>query len=212
MKILFIKNSYFLDLDWNGKTRLTIQMYIQFWKWIVNHNPIQQTELQYRLSNSSIQSSNTLHTGLTVYKYVIIKTITIKKWPLCIFIPLPPVSTFFSLGGLSICRLFFQWWRLIFTLEIVDDFAPHQRDVVISNLVSEKHSVYRTNIRAIKFLELKVVWVCRLIITRINNLINLTQASASDTVKRTKTKHFRGSKILKIDSISKVYVINAHIL
>jgi len=35
------------------------------------------------------------------------------------------VSTFFSLDGLSNCRLFFHWWRLIFALEIVDVFAPH---------------------------------------------------------------------------------------
>jgi len=53
------KTEIFLDLDWNGKTGLTIQ--IQFWKRIGNHNPIHQTGLQSGLCNPSIQSSNTLN-------------------------------------------------------------------------------------------------------------------------------------------------------
>ncbi len=35
------------------------------------------------------------------------------------------MATFFSLEGRRASRLFFHWWRLIFSLEEVDDFTPH---------------------------------------------------------------------------------------
>ncbi len=41
-------------LDWQFKSK------IRFWLWTVNHNPIHQIGLQSRLSNPTIQSSNTL--------------------------------------------------------------------------------------------------------------------------------------------------------
>ncbi len=117
-QLIFCFKSSLPLLLWNDVIKssfLSINSY--FWIWIVMEkpdwqykyisnfenglsitidNPIQQIGLQYRLSNPYIQSSNTLHTGLTVYKCVIIKCITIQRWPLYILLPL------------HLCRLFFH--------------------------------------------------------------------------------------------------------
>jgi hypothetical protein len=54
-----------MDWIWIEMTKLDRQSKskIQFWFWIVNHNPIHQIGLQSRLSNPTIQSSNTLLVG-----------------------------------------------------------------------------------------------------------------------------------------------------